>query len=267
MMKSMQGSAGLAVAAAILFSAGAALAQDPKVAIPDVTVTAPATPLTVPPYLQNPGQGGSLRNPVFGRYRNEEDKFVQQPCGTTRLSSAIAGGTCLVGYRLDAGQMRTTNSCDTGLDVVMYNAGNVAVEADILSFDPQKVTAVGAVKCRLIPYKYYAEVDFQDMNKVTRRGSNFHNLADPNDLERSIEFYDGNKPCVAMRRLGPPWNGGNVWIMHVSICRTDAGAVSAQNISETTTALLVRIYDPVGNLRSAPAQLYSPSDSTSAVVR
>jgi hypothetical protein len=33
--------------------------------------------------------------------------------------------------------------CDMGLDVVMYTVGNLAVEADILSFDPYKATGWG----------------------------------------------------------------------------------------------------------------------------
>ena len=247
-----------AAVATMCLWAGAAAAQN---AIPDVNVTAPSATAPQPPYLQNPGNGGSLRNPFNGRYRNEEEKFVQQPCGTTRLSAAAGGGTCLVGYRLDGGEARYGSSCDMGLDVVMYNAGPLAVEADIVSFDPQKVSALGAhSKCRIVPYSGYDATDFQDMNQVTRRGSNFHNLVDASDTDRRIEFYDGsNRPCMAMRRIGPPWQGGNIWVMHVSICRTDAGAISAQDIAQTANSLLVRIYDPVSNLRAAPQQLYTPS--------
>jgi hypothetical protein len=53
-----------------------------------------------------------------------------------------------------------------------------------------------------------------------------------------------------MRRLGPRWRGGQVWVMHASICHTHAQPVSAVDIAATTNALLIRIYDPVGNLRS-----------------
>ncbi len=216
--------------------------------VPDVNVTAPSATAPQPPYLLDPGKGGSLRNGFHGRYRNEEDKFVQQPCNTTRLASS-AGGTCLVGYRLDGGAARYGTNCDMGLDVVMYNTGGLAVEADIVSFDPQKVTAMGAhSKCRIVPYSGYDATDFQDMNQVTRRGSNFHNLVDVSDTDRRVEFYDGNnRPCMAMRRIGPPWQGGNIWVMHVSICRTDAAAVSGQDIApRIANSLLVRIYDPSG---------------------
>lgn len=119
-------------------------------------------------------------------------------------------------------------------------------------------------KCRISPYKGYAEADFQDMNQVTRRGSNFHNLVDVGDADRRVDFYDGgNRPCMAMRRIGPPWQGGYIWVMHVSICRTYGGAVSAQDIAQTANSLLVRVYDPVSNLRAAPEQLYTPSTAGS----
>ncbi len=262
-MKWMYGAA----AAAMLGWAGIAAAQTGAMTVPDVNVTAPSATAPQPPYLLDPGKGGSLRNGFHGRYRNEEDKFVQQPCGTTRLSSS-AGGTCLVGYRLDGGAARYGTNCDMGLDVVMYSAGSLAIEADIVSFDPQKVTAMGAhSRCRIIPYKYYDETDFQDMNQVTRRGSNFHSLVDASETERRVEFYDGNRPCIAMRRLGPAWQGGVIWVMHVSICRTDAAPVSAQEVAATVGALLVRVYDPVGNLRAAPAEAYVPSDKTTTEVR
>ncbi len=92
------------VAAAIALSwACVAAAQTGALTVPDVNVTAPSATAPVPPYLQDRGKGGSLRNGFHGRYRNEEEKFVQQPCGTTRLSAAGGSGTCLVGYRLDGG--------------------------------------------------------------------------------------------------------------------------------------------------------------------
>jgi hypothetical protein len=72
---------------------------------------------------------------------------------------------------------------------------------------------------------------------------------------------------MAMRRLGPAWQGGVIWVMHVSICRTDARAIAAPDIAATVGALLVRVYDPVGNLRAAPAEAYAPSDKTTAEVR
>ena len=90
------------------------------------------------------------------------------------------------------------------------------------------------------------------MNQVTRRGRNFHNLADPDETQRSIEFVDGNRPCVALRKLGPLWQGGQIWVMHFTACRVDGNPVTAQDIAYTTSALRIRIYDPVGNLVAEP---------------
>lgn len=229
-------------------------AQDTKLTVPEVTVTAPAAKPVEPPYLRDPWKAYQ-RNPMFGRYRNEESRFFEQPCNTTRISAAASGAKCLVGYRLTPGlQSGAMSPCDMGLDVVTYEAGGLAVEADVLSFDPSKITALGAVPkyCRVRPNKNYAQEEFQDMNQVTRRGSNFHNLVQVEDGDYSIEFFDSNRPCKAIRRLGPNWNGGKVWVMHVSVCRADGHALSEQDVAYATSALAVRVYDPVGNLVAAP---------------
>ena len=42
--------------------------------VPNVTVTAPAAPVE-PPYMRDPWKSTG-RNPYFGRYRVEEDKFA-----------------------------------------------------------------------------------------------------------------------------------------------------------------------------------------------
>ena len=47
--------------------------------------------------------------------------------------------------------------------------------------------------------------------------------------------------------------------MHASICHTDGLPVSQQDRDATTRALLIRVYDPLGNLRTAPDNLYSPA--------
>jgi len=107
-------------------------AQTPQLGLPDVSVTAPIT--TTRPQ----------RDSMIANWRNEEDKFVEAPCGTTRLTATAGNARCLVGYRLENGLTQATGSgvsfCDMGLDVVMYTVGNLAVEADILSFDPYKIT-------------------------------------------------------------------------------------------------------------------------------
>ena len=161
-----------------------AYAQQSNMSLPNVSVTAPAVPVQ-PPYLRNPWKSYE-RNPYAGRYRVEEDKFPEVPCNVTRIASS-AGGKCLQGYKLAQGNEllygRGPLNCDMALDVVMYNAGNLSIEASTLIFDPYKVVAIG------LPGKYcfvqgqpsYAQEDFQDLNQVTRRGTNWRNLVSDGD--------------------------------------------------------------------------------------
>jgi len=132
------------VTAAITASASGAYAQDTKLSVPNVTVTAPAAPVE-PPYMRDQSKAYG-RNPYFGRYRVEEDKFFEAPCSATRIAFG-PNGKCLQGYRLGLPGMTSQggNPCDMGLDVVIDTAGKLAVEADILSFDPYKVTAQGSI--------------------------------------------------------------------------------------------------------------------------
>src|SRR5262249_48075929 len=122
-----------------------AYAQNSQIAVPDVTVTAPAVPVE-PPYMRDPWKAYG-RNPYFGRYRVEEDKFTEMPCSATRIALG-ASGKCLQGYRLapsgSGGSVNATNPCDMALDVVIDTTGKLSIEADILAFDPYKVMAVGS---------------------------------------------------------------------------------------------------------------------------
>lgn len=227
-------------------------AQTPQIGLPDVSVTAPIT--TARPQ----------RDSMISNWRNEEDKFVEAPCGTTRLTATASNARCLLGYRLENGLTGDRGSgvsfCDMGLDVVMYTVGNLAVEADILSFDPYKITGWGFPNkyCFIAP-REISVVEFQDLNQVTRRGKNFGDVTRTSDGDSFIGFVEANRPCIAMERLGPRWRGGHSWVMHASVCRTDAQPVSTQDIATTTNRLLIRVYDPVGNLRGPPGTLYSPS--------
>jgi hypothetical protein len=245
--------AGTIVATAMMASTGGIYAQETKqLPLPQVTVTAPAAPVE-PPYLRNPWQSYQ-RNPYAGRYRVEEDKFQEVPCNITRIASS-AGGKCLQGYRLTPGNSMTRDgatNCDMALDVVTYNVGSLSIEADTLIFDPYKVVATGMPDqwCYVRGYPRYGQEDFQDMNQVTRRGTNWRNLAS-NGEDKTIEFSDGPHNCAAVRKAGPRWRGGYVYTMHVSICRTDTVALRAEDISYTLGQLQVRQYDPVGNLREA----------------
>jgi hypothetical protein len=258
----------------MMASASGADAQNSKLSVPDVTVTAPAAPVE-PPYMRDPWKSYG-RNPYFGRYRVEEDKFTEVPCSATRIALG-ASGKCLQGYRLSpsgsGGSVNGTNPCDMGLDVVIDTAGKLSIEADILSFDPYKVMAVGSPPrwCYVRGYTGYDQEDFQDMNQVTRRGTNWHNLQ-INDLQdqwhagerlRSIEFSDGPRNCIALRKPGPVWRGGYIWMMHVSICRTDTASVQTQDIAYVLRSLQTRIHDPDGNLRNAGDQTtYGPATNS-----
>jgi hypothetical protein len=245
--------AGAIVTAAIMASASSPYAQETKLPVPNVTVTAPVAPAE-PPYLRDPWKSYQ-RNPYAGRYRVEEDKFVEVPCNVTRIASA-AGGRCLQGYRLVPGQVVLHQSgglrCDMALDVVIYTAGNFSVEASTLIFDPYKLVATGMPSkwCYIIGYPGYGQEDFQDMNQVTRRGTNWRNLVS-NGEDKFIEFSDGPHNCVAVHRPGPKWRGGYVYMLHASICRTDTAAVRTEDIAYALGSLQVRQYDPEGNLRQA----------------
>ena len=245
------------VTAAITASANGAYAQDTKLAVPNVTVTAPPAPVP-PPYVQSP----------YGRYRVEEDKFGEVPCSQARIAFGPTG-KCLQGYRLGidtaASGYRGSSPCDMGFDVVIDTTGKLSIEADILVFDPYAVYAAGGSPprfCYVHTARGYGRKDFQDMNQVTRRGTNWHNLQ-INDLQdqwyggdrlRSIEFSDGPRNCIAVRKPGPRWRGGYVYMMHASICRTDTAAVQAQDVAYVLGSLQTRVYDPVGNLRKADDQ-------------
>jgi hypothetical protein len=245
--------AGAIAALAIVSSASAIYAQETKLPVPNVTVTAPAAPVE-PPYMRDPWQSYQ-RNPYAGRYRVEEDKFTEVPCNVTRIASS-AGGKCLQGYRLVPGQGLLHQNgglrCDMALDVVMYNVGNLSIEASTLIFDPYKLAATGMPTkwCFVRSHPSYDQEDFQDMNQVTRRGSNWRNLVS-NGEDKSIEFSDGPHNCIAIHKAGPPWRGGYVYMLHASICRADATAVRAEDVSYALGSLQVRQYDPVGNLRKA----------------
>jgi hypothetical protein len=236
-------------------SATAAFAQQTEqLTLPRVTVSVSAIPVS-PPYLRDPGTAYQ-RNPYTGRYRVEENKFREVPCAATRIASA-AGGKCLQGYRLLPGATdQITNpkggsNCDLALDVVMYSVGNLSIEADTLIFDPYKLTAIGhqtSQFCYVNGNPGYGQEDFQDMNQVTRRGTNWRNLVgDGND--KSIEFSDGSHNCVAVQRAGPKWSGGYIYMLHASICRSDTIAMRPEDVTYALASLQVRQYDPVGNLR------------------
>src|SRR5260370_11433424 len=189
-------------------AAGACAEQTEQLSLPNVIVTAPATPVA-PPYLRDPGKAYE-RNPYSGRYRVEEDKFREVPCTAARIASA-AGGRCLQGYRLLPGATdQITNpkgcsNCDLSLDVVAYSAGNLSIAADTLIFDPYQLTAIGhqtSQFCYVNGNSGYDQEDFQDMNQVTRRGTNWRNFVSDGE-DKSIEFSDRPRNGAPVRKAGP----------------------------------------------------------------
>ena len=95
------------VTAAMLAPGIGAYAQDSKLSVPNVEVTAP-------PFV-------GTRSPYFGRYRVEEDKFGEAPCSQTRIALGPSG-KCLQGYRLGVPAntgYRGSSPCDMALDVVI----------------------------------------------------------------------------------------------------------------------------------------------------
>jgi hypothetical protein len=254
------------VSAAMMALAGGACAEDSKLAVPNVTVTAPAP--VEPPYMRDPWKAYG-RNPYFGRARVEEDKFLRVPCTTTRIALGPTG-KCLHGYRLTLPEGATFveygsgGPCDMALDVVTDTTGELSIEADILVFDPYRVTTSGPPPkwCFVHGYLGYDQEDFQDMNQVTRRGTNWHNLQINGQYsqERSIEFSDGPHNCIAVLKPGPVWRGGYIFMVHASICRTDAGTVRAEDVASVFGSLQARVHEPVGNLRKADdATTYGPA--------
>ena len=71
------------------------------------------------------------------------------------------------------------------------------------------------------------------------------------DLRLGLEFSDGRRGCVALERLGPPWRGGYVWVVHATICQAGALPIERADIDAVFNALQMRVYDPTGNLRSS----------------
>jgi hypothetical protein len=262
----------IAVAAAAPFTSAAFAQQSDQMTLPQVTVTAPPF---VPLYMR-PGNGVKAfeRNPYFGNNRVEENRFAPVPCSGFRIDPASAGAsdrTCLQGYRLEPASVAVSNGrgdtsmthCDIDHDVTIYNVGDLSIEADVLVFDPHKLDATGYPDrdCYVPGYTGYDEEDFQDMNRITRSGLDWQDLRGEtckwSDLRaacetKSIEFSYGPHKCIAVRRPGPRWEAGYVWMLTASICHTDGESVQPGDVDRALGAVQIRQYDPVGNVARPP---------------
>jgi hypothetical protein len=260
------------VAAAGPLGSGVLAQQTDQMSLPQVTVTAPRF---APLYLR-PGNGlkAIQRNPYFGNNRVEENRFAPVPCGGFRIDPAAAGAsdrTCLQGYRLvpaylyvSKGGDRSSKHCNIDHDVTIYNLGDLSIEADILLFDPYKLTGDTGFPdpdCYVAGYTGYDREDFEDMNRITRGGTDWHDFRGEtcnwSDLRadcqtKSIEFSYGLHKCIAVRRPGPLWHGGFVWMLTASICRTDTASIEPGDVDRALGAVQIHRYDPVGNLAPPP---------------
>ena len=252
--------AGVAAAATALAGYDGVAQQVRELTVPNVTVTAPAVPKQPPDISGSPWKA-YVRNPFFGRYRVEEEHFAPVPCTETRIASA-ADASCLRGYRLipgfayNGGRDSPRNQrCDMALDVVSYEVANLSVEADVVITDPHKVTAAGygGPDCYVPGYAGFDQLDFEDINQVTRRGAKWRNLQGADD-DKSMEFTDGPRNCIAIRRHGPAFKGGYSYMLRASICHRDEADIGPADIGRALAALKIREYDPDGNLAPPPSR-------------
>jgi DNA-binding winged helix-turn-helix (wHTH) protein len=213
------------------------------VSLPRVRSLTAIAPAAMGPLYPRDASKPFERYSYVGRDRVDEDKFLEVPCAATHIASS-AGGKCLLGYR--------EPGCNKAIDVVVYNAGGLSVEASASIFDPYKLAGARLPGrwCSVAGQPAYDQEDFEDMNQVTRRGSNWHNLLS-NGEDKSIQFSDGPHNCVAVHKPGPAWQGGYVYMLHASICRTDTAAVRTPDVVYALNLLQIRQDDPVANLRTA----------------
>src|SRR5580658_10638397 len=177
----------------------AAAVESPQQPLPDVHVSAPD------PYGGDPRSPRETPpteiNPYYGRNRVDESMFAEKPCSETRMSSS-SGGKCLEGYKI--GGDSAANVCHIQLDVVMGTTATYNFEADVFVFDPYLVGSGGPLPsgCAVSKQPQYDLARLQDMNQMTRRGSNWRNYVNnyvDNGGDISSEYSDGQFSCLAFR--------------------------------------------------------------------
>ena len=85
------------------------------------------------------------------------------------------------------------------------------------------------------------------MNQMTRRGSGWTNFA-RSSVQSTVAYSDGGHNCIAVERLGPPWQGGYIWVLHASICSAAIGSVQPADVDAALALLQLRTYDAQANL-------------------
>jgi len=230
--------------ALLLFSAVAVSAQQNPTPLPDVNVTAQAPIQQVNPF-----------NPFSGNTRVDEARWPVIPCESARIALG-PGSKCQTGTQVENFlTMSASTRCDIARQVTMVSNARYQVEADVMIFDPTKVTAAGHQGKNCTVWTGYTNMpdDFKDMNQMTRRGSGWANFV-KGAPQSTMSFSDGARGCLAVERLGPPWHGGYVWVVHASICPASAAPLQNADIDAIFATLQLRQYDPQGNLRAAPPQ-------------
>jgi hypothetical protein len=234
----------MAALALLVMAAPRVSAQQPQAPLPDVTVTAPAPIQHVNPF-----------NPFSGDTRVDEARWPVIPCTNARVDLG-AGARCQTGTPVETFlTMSTGGRCDIARQVTMARNARYEVEADVMIMDPYKVTAVGHQGKHCTVWTGFVNMpdDFRDMNQMTRRGSGWSNFV-KGAPQSTIQYVDAGRNCVAFERLGPPWHGGYVWVVHASICPAAVGSVQLADIDAVFAALQLRTYDAQGNLRAPPTQ-------------
>jgi hypothetical protein len=216
------------------------LAQQAQQPLPDVNVTAQAPIQHVNPF-----------NPFSGDTRVDEARWPAIPCNTARVDLG-AGARCQTGTPVETFlTMSTGGRCDIARQVTMVKNARYEVEADVMIMDPYKVTAVGHQGKNCTVWTGYVNMpdDFRDMNQMTRRGSGWTNFV-KGSPQSTVSYTDSGRNCIAFERLGPPWHGGYVWVVHASICPAASGAVQLADVDAMFATLQLRTYDAQGNLRA-----------------
>ena len=224
---------------------GTHAAAQQNLSLPEVVVTAP--PVTPPPITPS-----AKPNPYFGNPRVEEDKWPEIPCAASRIDLGAAS-SCRKGppqhtfQKGDAQGSRQQSNCNIAHDLVISNIGILAVEADVLVFDPYYVSAIGHQHGDCYVETGYTDLreDFPDMNQVTRRGSAWRNFLNRGDLI-TMEFSAGPDNCLAFEQRGPRWRGGYIYVIHASICRSDRRPVDDADVAYVVGSLQVQRRDPGG---------------------
>jgi len=236
-----------AIATMIIAYAGNASAQGKLAPLPDVNVTAPPTT-----------ESFITRGftPYDGNVRVEEDKWPAIPCATARISAGPEG-KCQTGTPTENFLSRSASEpgdCVIYHQLVTFHTGTLSVEADSKIFDPYKIvsgSSTGHQGKNCFVWSGYLRplTDFPDMNQVTRRGTGWRNLVLGKPLS-TYDFADNGRTCTAIEKLGPPWHGGYIWVVHASICQPAARPVQPSDITAVLAGLRLDRYDPLGNLKA-----------------